>query len=115
MKHICDWVLMALIGFSLLGKWANGSDFDDAEFHPNTTQMLSYLENFSNYSQSAAVYNPLYVGLTLIPGAAAKGAGTFNSLFHILKRGFADTNLDQICYVFRYLISGFECFPCWVL
>lgn len=89
MERICDLVFVVLIGFSLLGKIVNANEFefDDAEFHANTTQMLSFLENFSNYSQSAAAYNPLYVGLTLIPGAAAKGAGTF-TLYFVFLKGF---------------------------
>lgn len=59
----------------MFGKYANGFDFLDPLFHDsNSTQMLSFVEN---YNQSAAVYNPLYVGLTLIHGATAKGAGKF--------------------------------------
>lgn len=90
MKHICDWVFMALIGFSVLAKCANANEFNDAEFHANTTQMLSFLENFSNYSQSAAAYNPLYVGLTLISGAAVKGAVCLDGTLpgYHLHRGF---------------------------
>ncbi|KAI3725243.1 hypothetical protein L1987_65024 [Smallanthus sonchifolius] len=71
MKNISDWVFIFLIGFNVLGKWANGFEFVEEMFHSNSTQMLSFVENFQ---QSAAGYNPLYVGLTLIPGAAAKGA-----------------------------------------
>ncbi|KAJ0710513.1 putative pectinacetylesterase/NOTUM [Helianthus annuus] len=60
-----------LIGFNVLGKCANGYEF----FDTNSTKMLSFVENYSNFNQSAAgYYNPLYVGLTLIRGAAAKGA-----------------------------------------
>ncbi|MFS7967417.1 putative pectinacetylesterase/NOTUM [Helianthus anomalus] len=60
-----------LIGFNVLGKCANGYEF----FDTNSTKMLSFVENYSNFNQSAAGhYNPLYVGLTLIRGAAAKGA-----------------------------------------
>ncbi|CAH1434823.1 unnamed protein product [Lactuca virosa] len=92
MERICDLVFVVLIGFSLLGKTVNANEFefDDAEFHANTTQMLSFLENFSNYSQSAATYNPLYVGLTLIPGAAAKGAVCLDGSLpgYHLHRGF---------------------------
>lgn len=79
-------LFIVLISLSLLGKWANGY----LDFHPNTTKMLSFIENYSNYQQSAAVYKPLYVGLTLIPGAAAKGAVCLDGTvpgYH-LHRGF---------------------------
>ncbi|KAL9990777.1 putative pectinacetylesterase/NOTUM [Helianthus debilis subsp. tardiflorus] len=60
-----------LIGFNVLGQCANGYEF----FDTNSTKMLSFVENYSNFSQSAVGhYTPLYVGLTLIRGAAAKGA-----------------------------------------
>ncbi|KAI3708835.1 hypothetical protein L2E82_38332 [Cichorium intybus] len=90
MKHIRDWVFIAVIGISVFAKCANANEFDYPEFHTNTTQMLSFLENFSNYSQSSASFNPLYVGLTLIPGAAAKGAVCLDGTvpgYH-LSRGF---------------------------
>ncbi|KAI3827782.1 hypothetical protein L1987_01865 [Smallanthus sonchifolius] len=69
MKNISDWVFIFLIGFNVL---ANGFEFVEEMFHSNSTQMLSFVENFQQ--SAAAAYNPLYVGLTLIPGAAAKGA-----------------------------------------
>lgn len=61
MKHL--W-FGAVIGL-LISKWVNG--FDDF----NLTEH-SYLESY--YGVSKAASNPLMVGLTLIHGAAAKGA-----------------------------------------
>ncbi|XP_024959615.1 pectin acetylesterase 12-like [Cynara cardunculus var. scolymus] len=93
-NRICDWVLIVVIGFSsLLGTWVNGYELDDKEFHANTTEeMLSFLEDVSNFQLSAAAtaYNPLLVGLTLIHGAAAKGAVCMDGTLpgYHLHRGF---------------------------
>lgn len=66
-NHFCEWVLIFTIGFVVLG---NGFEFDETQFHFNTTEAISFME-----ASSATVPNPLLVGLTLIPQAAAKGAG----------------------------------------
>ena len=71
-----QWVLIFAIGFGVLGKWATGYEFDETEFHFNTTEVISLLEASSSFA--AAADNPVLVGLTLIPGAAAKGAGTLS-------------------------------------
>ncbi|KAM0031443.1 hypothetical protein Hdeb2414_s0017g00508871 [Helianthus debilis subsp. tardiflorus] len=77
-----------LIGFNVLGQCANGYEF----FDTNSTKMLSFVENYSNFSQSAVGhYTPLYVGLTLIRGAAAKGAGGFSVFGYLV--GFLDLDL----------------------
>ncbi|KAK1418322.1 hypothetical protein QVD17_27465 [Tagetes erecta] len=85
MNNICYWVFIFLIRFNV---YANGFHFLDPLFHDsNSTQMLSFVEN---YNQSAAGYNPLYVGLTLIHGAAAKGAVCLDGTLpgYHLHRGF---------------------------
>ncbi|KAL8239586.1 hypothetical protein R6Q59_016153 [Mikania micrantha] len=86
-NNICDWVFILLLGFNFLGKWANGYEFVGAEFHPDSTQMMSFVENYTTSLQSA---NPLYVGLTLIHGAGSKGAVCLDGSLpgYHLHRGF---------------------------
>ncbi|XP_076928454.1 pectin acetylesterase 12-like [Bidens hawaiensis] len=76
--------VLLLIGFNVLAKWANGFEL----IHPNSSQMLSFVESFS--VNQSAVYNPLYVGLSLIQGAAAKGAVCLDGTLpgYHLHRGF---------------------------
>ncbi|XP_076934490.1 pectin acetylesterase 12-like [Bidens hawaiensis] len=73
-----------LIGFNVLAKRANGFEF----IHPNSSQMLSFVESYS--VNQSAVYNPLYVGLSLIQGAADKGAVCLDGTLpgYHLHRGF---------------------------
>ena len=69
---------LLLVGIAVLvvfGKWVDGF----VEFSLNETE-ISLLEG---YGVSKAGYNPLMVGLTLIQGANAKGAGTL--LFSFLQ------------------------------
>ncbi|XP_059652193.1 pectin acetylesterase 12 [Cornus florida] len=68
-KVMCFWGLI-VTGFVLIGKWVNGFDGFEHEYLNKTEQ--PFLESF--YGVSAVNYNPLMVGLTLIQGAAAKGA-----------------------------------------
>lgn len=70
-NRLCEWVLILSIGFGVFGNLVGGYEFDETEYHFNTTETLSLLEA----SSAAAAPKPLLVGLTLIPGAAAKGAG----------------------------------------
>ena len=69
------WVGVAIL--ASLGKWANGF----VEFSLNETE-LSFVEE--GYGVSKAFANPLLVGLTLIQGANAKGAGTLFLFFSFL-------------------------------
>lgn len=60
--------IAVLVVFS---KWVEGFEGSDVFYHNET--MMSLMEG---YGVSKAGYNPLMVGLTLIHGASAKGAGT---------------------------------------
>ncbi|KAI3752426.1 hypothetical protein L2E82_24458 [Cichorium intybus] len=66
----CKWVLVFLIKFAIFGEFVSGYEFDETEYHFNTTEVLSLMEA----SSAVAAPKPLLVGLTLIQGAAAKGA-----------------------------------------
>lgn len=81
-------ILIFVIGFCVIGKLVSGFEFDETEFHSNTTEVISLLEASS--SSAAVVPNPLLVGLTLIPGAAAKGAVCLDGTLpgYHLHRGF---------------------------
>lgn len=68
---LCYYLWFLCIGFVSSGK------VDGFEAW-NLTE-LSHLEAF--YGVSAAINNPLMVPLTLIQGAAAKGAGNFRFYF----------------------------------
>lgn len=100
-KHICDLVfIIFLVGFiNVLG--------NAYQFSNTTKEMLSFVENFSNYSQQFSVsgYKPLYVGLTLIPGAAAKGAGMY-SVFAYFSR-FEPTLFFFLDHIFCSISSLF--------
>lgn len=62
--------LIFLIGFCV---FVSGFEFDETEYHFNTSEVISLLEA----SKAVVDPNALIVGLTLIPGAAAKGAGIY--------------------------------------
>ncbi|XP_071725496.1 pectin acetylesterase 10-like [Rutidosis leptorrhynchoides] len=85
----CKWVvLFVLIGLNIFGKLVNGYEFDETEFHYNTSEVISLLE--ASAATAAGAPSPLIVGLTLIPGAAAKGAVCLDGTLpgYHLHRGF---------------------------
>ncbi|XP_052623120.1 pectin acetylesterase 10 isoform X2 [Lactuca sativa] len=86
-NRLCEWVLILSIGFGVFGNLVGGYEFDETEYHFNTTETLSLLEASS---AAAAAPKPLLVGLTLIPGAAAKGAVCLDGTLpgYHLHRGF---------------------------
>ncbi|KAL7582488.1 hypothetical protein Lser_V15G44848 [Lactuca serriola] len=85
-NRLREWVLILSIGFGVFGNLVGGYEFDETEYHFNTTETLSLLEA----SSAAAAPKPLLVGLTLIPGAAAKGAVCLDGTLpgYHLHRGF---------------------------
>lgn len=64
------WVLVALV--SVYGKWVDGFfEFNETEiFYTGADKAYGY------FNESKPINNALMVGLTLIQGAGARGAGT---------------------------------------
>ncbi|KAL8237387.1 hypothetical protein R6Q59_018468 [Mikania micrantha] len=87
-----QWVFIFVIGFGVLGNWVSGFEFDETDFHFNTTESISLMEASSSFAAAAGggAPNPLLVGLTLIPEAAAKGAVCLDGTLpgYHLHRGF---------------------------
>ncbi|KAD3067470.1 hypothetical protein E3N88_35350 [Mikania micrantha] len=87
-----QWVFIFVIGFGVLGNWVSGFEFDETDFHFNTTESISLMEASSSFAAAAGggAPNPLLVGLTLIPEAAAKGAACLDGTLpgYHLHRGF---------------------------
>ncbi|KAI3677615.1 hypothetical protein L6452_36881 [Arctium lappa] len=50
-----NWFLILAIGFGVFGNWVCTYEFNEAEFHSNTTEVLSFLEE---YSTVVAASNP---------------------------------------------------------
>lgn len=78
------WVGIVIL--LVLSKWANGF----GEYSFNETE-LSWLDG---YGESKAAPTGLMVGLTLIPGAGAKGAGTLTPIISQLSVCFSLLILD---------------------
>lgn len=133
MKHnIFNWffIFCIFIGNQYVNSHEFGfkDDDDDVVFHTNMSttmlDMLSFVENYNNnvsYQDSlASGYRPLYVGLTLISGAANKGAGIFlhiDVFFSMLvKMGWLDLYL-HLCFfgsnLMFFYVSRFGLFCCY--
>lgn len=74
-------VVTAIVGI-VFSKWVFGFEFEDNRswIHGLDDLNVTALSFPDSYGVSAAS-TPMMVGLTLIQGAAAKGAGTFLKLF----------------------------------
>lgn len=70
------WGLVLVLVSLQISKW-DAESFELDELFYNRTEVLSFSE--AGYGYAAA--KPLMVGLTLIGGAAAQGAGTFSTLY----------------------------------
>ena len=71
-KKIQAWWVLVVFAAVFLGKWVDGS----SEYF-NLTEELPF-ESLNGVSAVPAASDILMVDLTLIPGAAAKGAGTLS-------------------------------------
>lgn len=70
MKHLGFWVFFVIIGINWV---VLGFDQSDSDEYFDKTELSIF-----DSSAAAAPNNSLVVGLTLIQGAAAKGAGIFS-------------------------------------
>lgn len=71
MKHLGFWFFLVIIGINWV---VLGFDQSDSDEYFDKTE----LSIFDSSAAAAVPNNSLVVGLTLIQGAAAKGAGTFS-------------------------------------